>query len=358
MLARKIFIIVPSPNMESPVKGAIALANELINSFPVTFVTLKKGSLDSTLLKSKIEWVALGNVGSWLARLRLLRGMLASAGGRESVVSISSCMSADFINSFCSDVSITFASVRGNLPKVYLGKYGWLGRWLAYRHLNRLKKIDHTISMTHAMSEMVEKQIGRMSPIIGNFVDEIPLDRFRRMKELEGQYRFVYSGLLIYGKQPKILILAMADLIDRGVQARLDLFGDGPLLGDLKELALKLKVSGSIKFHGFSPNPFEVVAQADVMIIPSLSEGVSRSALEALYLGVPCIMRDVDGNSELITNELNGSLFSDDEDLADIMLKTVMFSRSRQLFREILIPDKFRQGVSVQKYIALIDQID
>jgi len=356
---RKIFIIVPSPVMESPVKGAIALANALVQSFPVTFVTIKKGDLDISFLNSKVNWVSLSDYNSsWLGRRNELRKMLLSAGGRGSVISISFCLSADLMNSWCSDLALTYSSVRGNLPKVYPGKYGWLGKWLAYRHLNRLKKIDHVISMTHSMSKLVERCIGRESPVVGNFIDEIPLDKFRRTKQLEGQYRFVYVGSLIHAKQPESLIIAMANLHDRGIIARLDFLGDGPLLNRLRELSAKLKVADSIKFHGFVSSPFNCVAQADAMIIPSLTEGVSRSALEALYLGVPCIMRDVDGNSELIISGKNGCLFFDDMDLPNVMLKTAIFSREKKLFRGILIPDRFRQQVSVKQYISLMEHQD
>ena len=90
------------------------------------------------------------------------------------------------------------------------------------------------------------------------------------------------------------------------------------------------------------------------MLIPSLSEGVSRAALEALYLGVPCVMRDIDGNSELITSGVNGELFKDDNDLAEVMVDTAIFSREQKLFQNVLTPDIFRQDFASKEFVNLI----
>ena len=92
------------------------------------------------------------------------------------------------------------------------------------------------------------------------------------------------------------------------------------------------------------------------MIIPSLSEGVSRAALEALYLGVPCIMRDVDGNSELISSGVNGELFVNNDELSELMINTAKYSRSKELFRSILTPYNFRQKIASDEYLNIISK--
>jgi len=90
------------------------------------------------------------------------------------------------------------------------------------------------------------------------------------------------------------------------------------------------------------------------MVIPSISEGVSRAVLEALYLGVPCVMRDIDGNSELITSGVNGELFNANADLEKVMIDTAIYSRSKEMFREILTPTIFRQNFASKQIINLI----
>jgi glycosyltransferase involved in cell wall biosynthesis len=354
-MRRKFFVIVPAAVQDSPVKGAVALANELCRHRSVTFITLKKGAEKYHSLDERVERVSLWTVGIWPSRFLALRSLLRKAGGRNSVASISLCLSADFINSFCNDLALTCSSVRGNLPKVYSETYGKLGKFIAYNHIKRLRRLDHVVSMTKPMAQLVEGVIGRSSPIIGNFLDEMLLTRFRRQYPNEGPFKFVYTGSLDKGKQPELLIQALRVLQSMNVDVRLDIYGDGPLLQNLKNIAATLRNPQAVCFYGYVSLPFYGVAGADVLVLPSLSEGTSRSVLEALFLGVPCVLRDVDGNSELVKPYINGALFDKDEDLAEVMLSTAQWSRREGLFRNILVPDRYRQQTAVKKFIDLLE---
>jgi glycosyltransferase involved in cell wall biosynthesis len=77
--------------------------------------------------------------------------------------------------------------------------------------------------------------------------------------------------------------------------------------------------------------------------------------LEALYLGVPCVLRAVDGNAELIREGTNGTLFRENTSLAAAMAATAAWSRALTGKRESLLPDAYRQGSAVSSYLALLD---
>lgn len=354
-MGRKFFVIVPAAVKESPVKGAVALANELCRHRSVTFVTLKKGTKEYHSLDERIGRVALWRAGMWPRRVAALRDLFRKAGGRPSVASISLCLSADVINSFCQDLAITCTSIRGNLPKVYSETYGKLGKFIAYSHIRRLRRLDHVVSMNRSMAQMVEEVIGRPSPIIGNCVDETLLKQFRRAVPNSGPFRFVYTGSLEDIKQPGLLIQAIGILQNMNVDVRLDIYGDGPLLNKLKNMAANLRNPQAVSFHGYVSLPYYGVAAADVLVSPSLSEGTSRSVLEALFLGVPCVLRDVDGNSELVKPQFNGALFDKDAELSEVMLSTARWSRREELFRDVLIPDGYRQENAAKKFIDLLE---
>ena len=92
------------------------------------------------------------------------------------------------------------------------------------------------------------------------------------------------------------------------------------------------------------------------MVLPSLSEGLSRASLEALYLGVPCVLRAVDGNAELIREGVNGTLFRETASLAGAMMATAAWSRARTGKRDSLLPENYRQQSAVRKYLALLER--
>jgi glycosyltransferase involved in cell wall biosynthesis len=96
------------------------------------------------------------------------------------------------------------------------------------------------------------------------------------------------------------------------------------------------------------------MSEFDVLVSTSLSEGVSRSTLEALYLGIPCILRNVDGAKDLIQNGINGYLFNDDLELADQIISAITLSRNFDKHKSLL-PSMFRQSNSARQYLDLLE---
>ena len=166
----KVFIIVPSASFDSPVKGACALANGLLNFSSITFVTLKGNSDAFSLLNKRVEILDLGQYKNWYQKLRVFKKILIKNGTSKNITTISIGFSADLVNSMCCNLSLTCSSVRGDLPKVYKEKFGRIGKLIAYFHLKRLRKFNHVISMTKSMSLSIESYIGKKSPVIGNFI--------------------------------------------------------------------------------------------------------------------------------------------------------------------------------------------
>jgi glycosyltransferase involved in cell wall biosynthesis len=61
-----------------------------------------------------------------------------------------------------------------------------------------------------------------------------------------------------------------------------------------------------IHIAGFRKDVYEVIAACDIYIQPSLSESLSRSVMEAMCLGLPCIVSDIGGLVELVEHEKSG----------------------------------------------------
>ena len=353
---RRVFVIVPSASLSSPVKGAVALANAICRDRQVSVIALKPPAHAFALLDDRVERISLAHAGTWSARLRALRRILAGAGGRQSVATVSFCFSADVLNAFCGDLAVTCATVRGNLPEVYPETYGACGRWIGHGHLALLRQMDHVVSMTQSMAQQVQRHIGRTSAVIPNFIDEAPLEQYRSASVAAGPLRFVFTGSMQRGKQPHVLIDALRTLQERGIDAHIDAFGDGPLLEDVRRHASTLRIPGRVRFHGHVEQPYEAIASAHALVLPSLTEGTSRSALEALFLGVPCVLRNIDGTHELIEQGCNGALFDSDDQLPDRMVDVARWSASRTGPVESLLPAAFRQKRAADAYLGLLDR--
>lgn len=350
-----VFILVPSFTPAGPVKGAVALGNALANVRSVTLVCLKGGNGFNAPINEKIELVDLSKQGSLLKRIAKYRELLRKAGSRSEIASISFTFSADMTNYFCRKNAVTCASVRGNLIKNYKMEYGVLGILLAVFHLALLRYFKVVVVMTGAMSSQVFNFTWRVPITIPNFIDESPLDKYRKNTIHTWAIRFVFVGSLTSRKQPLLLVKALKELLTEGNEVYLDIIGDGPLYSSLKQLIKELKLEDKVILHGHMANPYSVVASAHIFVLPSLSEGVSRASLEALYIGLPCIMRNIDGNNELIENGKNGFLFDRDDQLSDVMRKAIELAKELGSSRKSLLPEIFRQEKAAPQYLMAVE---
>lgn len=359
-MTKKIFILVPSDSATGPIKGAYALANALAGRREVTLVSLKKGTGAHADLDERVKRICLADSEAGFGgRLRLYRRLLAAAGGRQGAASISMCLSADAFNLLCSRQAVICSSIRGNLVGAYRMSYGRIGVLVAAIHLAALRYFDCVGAMTEAMAKQIASFSGKQPAVIGNFVDEALLAPFVTDRQKEGAWRFAFVGSLTVLKQPGLIVAALAELKALGHEVRGDFLGDGPLRETLHDEIVRHGLSDLISLHGFLSSPYEPLAQADVMVLPSLSEGVPRAALEALYLGVPCVLRDADGNAEFIAENVNGALFSRDEDLAAAMLRAARISRQSAGARPAnLLPEKFRQDKAAGMYLDLVEAVN
>ncbi|MFY1631821.1 glycosyltransferase [Solwaraspora sp. WMMB335] len=99
-----------------------------------------------------------------------------------------------------------------------------------------------------------------------------------------------------------VLLLAMRRLIDDGIALRLVHVGDGRFRPGLQRLAAAHGLAGQVTFTGNLPAS-EVRAQldgADLFVLPSRTEGLSRALVEAMARALPAIATSVGGLPELL----------------------------------------------------------
>ncbi|MBP5616976.1 MAG: glycosyltransferase family 4 protein [Elusimicrobiaceae bacterium] len=106
--------------------------------------------------------------------------------------------------------------------------------------------------------------------------------------------------------------------------------GDGPLREQVLVLLKNLNIEKQVFFPGWRNDALELLAISDVFASVSLREGLPMSLLEAMAMRVPAVCYDVDGISEVITNNKTGFLVppSDINTFAD-KLKVIL--RHKQL---------------------------
>lgn len=116
----------------------------------------------------------------------------------------------------------------------------------------------------------------------------------------------VCVGRLIFNKGQQHLLSAVRDLRQRGVPLHLVLVGDGPMEAKLRRQSAAYRLDDCVTFLGRRDDIEMILADADVFVRPSLSEGMSLAVLEAMACGLPVIATAVSGTRQLIRDGEDG----------------------------------------------------
>lgn len=106
-------------------------------------------------------------------------------------------------------------------------------------------------------------------------------------------------GRLIPQKDHLSLINAFTK-VPRQKNAKLVILGEGPLREDLEEVAQSSGLGNDVIFPGFDPNPYPWYKRAEVVILPSIYEGLPGVLLEALAMRKKIVATDCPGGSSEI----------------------------------------------------------
>lgn len=113
-------------------------------------------------------------------------------------------------------------------------------------------------------------------------------------------------GELNRNKNNQSIIKAIANVTRHDIYYVL--CGEGKKRKKLEKLAKDLKVDQRVIFLGYRTDISEILAVTDIFALPSYREGLSRSLMEAMAAGLPCIVSKIRGNVDLIKESRGGFL--------------------------------------------------
>ncbi len=117
-------------------------------------------------------------------------------------------------------------------------------------------------------------------------------------------------------KGHRVLLEAIPHVLIEHPSATFVLVGDGPLFAEIRRSVEGSRFAGRVRFVGGDPAPQRFLALADVIVLPSLSEGLPLVLLEALGFGKPVVATSVGGVPEVIEHGRNGLLVPPGEAVA------------------------------------------
>jgi glycosyltransferase involved in cell wall biosynthesis len=116
---------------------------------------------------------------------------------------------------------------------------------------------------------------------------------FSRLNRMKGIEYFLDAARVVAERFPDVCFLVV---------------GDGAIKGELEEQARRLGLAQRIVFTGFRSDVPDLLMEAAISVLPSLSEGTSNTLLESMAAGIPVVATRVGGNPEVIEDGVSGLL--------------------------------------------------
>ncbi len=213
-------------------------------------------------------------------------------------------------------------NVRKNGTKVFYTAHGFhfykgapLKNWLLYYPVEKLCAhfTDVLITINQEDYALAQKKMKakRVEYVPGVGIDlakfgQAAVDKSAKRNELgipEDAMLLLSVGELNKNKNHETVIKAIKDLDVYYIIA-----GKGDLRLHLQSVIDELGLTDRVKLIGFRSDITELCAAADLFVFPSFREGLSRSLMEAMASGLPCVVSNIRGNADLIEDGKGGFL--------------------------------------------------
>jgi glycosyltransferase involved in cell wall biosynthesis len=108
-----------------------------------------------------------------------------------------------------------------------------------------------------------------------------------------GEFLIGHVGRFDVQKNHSLLVEIAAEVIRQNGGTKVLMVGDGPRRASIEESVRKAGIAGRVAFAGVRSDVPRILCSVDVLVFPSLWEGLPLTVLEAQAAGLPCVISDV-----------------------------------------------------------------
>jgi N-acetyl-alpha-D-glucosaminyl L-malate synthase BshA len=227
---------------------------------------------------------------------------------------------------------------------------------------------DHVTAVSEALRRATLEtfQIVKAIDVVPNFIDP---ERFHQAVERDRGQRFGAPGerILVHISNFRPVkrvadVVSIFHRVAKEIPSRLLLVGDGPDLPRAERQARELGVRDRVDVIGTVATIEDVLAHADLFLLPSETESFGLAALEALSCEVPVIASRVGGLPEVIRDGENGFLrpVGDVDGMADAALSLLRDEDRRRAFGVAgrrWAETKFARADVVARYRSIYERV-
>jgi glycosyltransferase involved in cell wall biosynthesis len=156
---------------------------------------------------------------------------------------------------------------------------------------------------------------GLKATVINNGIDQQKFSPARSFKDIRAELGIpadatlaLFVARFTHHKQPLALIKAFKLALTELPSLHLLMVGDGDQKAEGVTLVKELGLEDKVTLQAFRQDVPDVLAAADIFVLPSLWEGLPIGLLEAMAMGKAVVATRVDGTREVVQHDVNGLL--------------------------------------------------
>lgn len=173
--------------------------------------------------------------------------------------------------------------------------------------------------------------------------------------------RIISVGRLTEQKNQEMMIRAFAKVSDKFPDWQLVIYGEGPMRGSLELIVDSLEMQDRVLLPGRTEHVIEELRKSKIFCLSSDFEGMSNAMIEAICTGLPIVITNVSGVSELVEDGKSGYVVpcGDVEQLALALQKVMSNSDIQETMSEFNLKkaDMFKLGNIVDQWELLIQKV-
>jgi glycosyltransferase involved in cell wall biosynthesis len=174
-----------------------------------------------------------------------------------------------------------------------------------FKHASKIVSVSNTSATDFA----------RLFPKFSSRIVTVPIgieeaDDANNSNPLQGAQKpaLVHVGGFSFEKNHIRLIEIFEGIRKKQPGTSLHLVGSGPLKEQIEELVKQKGLEQQVRFYGFRNDAMQFIKNADVLLLPSIIEGLPGVILEAFYCKTPVVAYNVGGIGEVVINDRTGRL--------------------------------------------------
>ncbi|WP_289021511.1 glycosyltransferase [uncultured Salegentibacter sp.] len=250
-------------------------------------------------------------------------------------------------------------------PPIIFRNASEVGRYLKNNNQKRINSFFYQqIACVASVSKASKKDLIAHFPFLKNKTEVIPVGLERTSINTsfsfpQNQKNIIHVGGFSFEKNHQGLIRIFKGVLREDENVILHLVGDGPLRDSIEKEVVKQDLQDKIKFYGFVENALPMIAKADVLVLPSIIEGLPGVLLEAMYCETPVITNNVGGINEIVNADTGILIERDHEDeFSKAILQVLNENNSAQIqkARDLVLKNYMNESL-VREFEALYKKV-